>query len=63
MLDAKNKGRTKGGKRKLTWTDAAMIRMLAAQGMRHATIARQYEVSQSVIFMIVNNRTWKEAKK
>lgn len=59
--DAKSKGRFHGTDgRKLTWQDVTEIRALAADGMKHVSIARQYGIGQPHIFRIVHNLAWKE---
>jgi hypothetical protein len=47
---------------KITIDDADAIRALAAQGMQHTAIGRQYGLSQSHVTAIVHGRHWKRVR-
>jgi len=46
---------------KLTMAKARKIRMLAIRGMSHSEIAKKFDINRSLVWKVVNNKTWKEA--
>ena len=46
---------------KLNMSKARKIRLLAAQGMSHSAIAKKFNINRSLVWKVVNNKTWKEA--
>lgn len=49
------------GMSKIRATDAAVIRALSSGGLSQRVIAARFNLSQSTVWAIINNKTWREA--
>lgn len=48
------------GMHKLTWKQVKKIRERYAKGgVKPSTLAKEYDVTHTAIYLIVNNKTWK----